>query len=359
MDIQEAKQALDKIITKARVHFYKPIQIAEILYRDRVYKDIILSDLSSYRNVSKKWRDIICLNFLGRTSTSSARYQDDVFNENAVPPAVLSILGKANSAQNGIVEAYIYKRFEQRFNQMSRGVHYCDSHDRTTFQVKDFIANFWNEPGLKRSVDKIYEIIVFALFSALVDCLKITVTIKSDIDKLKLLEQFSDFAERVIGITHEMPIRTLNAKINRVGITNAADRGLDMWANFGMAIQIKHLSLTEELAENIVTSVSADRIVIVCKDSEEKIILSLLNQIGWKARIQSIITESDLINWYEKALRGNYATEIGDKILTNLRNEILVEFPTTDNKDLHEFKIARGYDKAKLTGLWEVENHTK
>jgi len=34
-----------------------------------------------------------------------------------------------------------------------------------------------------------------------------------------------------------------------------------------------------------VSSISADRVVIVCKDSEEKIILSLLNQIGWKTRI--------------------------------------------------------------------------
>ena len=61
------------------------------------------------------------------------------------------------------------------------------------------------------------------------------------------------------------------------GVTNAADRGLDMWANFGMAIQIKHLSLTEELAENVVSSVSSDRIVIVCKNSEEKLIVSLFN----------------------------------------------------------------------------------
>ncbi len=93
MTISEAKQALDKIISKGRVHLYKPIQIAEILYRDRIDGDIDLSDLSTYRNASKRWRDIICLRFLGRTSTSSARYQDDVFNENAVPPSVLEILG--------------------------------------------------------------------------------------------------------------------------------------------------------------------------------------------------------------------------------------------------------------------------
>ena len=74
MNIEEAKAAIDKIIKKARVHLYKPIQVAEILHLDRVEKDIDLSDLNTYRTPSRKWRDVICLRFLGRTSTSSARY---------------------------------------------------------------------------------------------------------------------------------------------------------------------------------------------------------------------------------------------------------------------------------------------
>ena len=136
MNIKEAKKSLDKVIDKARVHLYKPIQIAEILHRDRTEKDINLSDLTTYRNSSKKWRDIICIKFLGRTSTSSARYQDDIFNDNA---------------------------------------------------------------------------------------------------------------NRVIQLSSKQTSVKLKARINRVGVTNAADRGLDMWANFGLAIQIKHLSLTEEI----------------------------------------------------------------------------------------------------------------
>ena len=251
--------------------------------------------MSTYRNTSKKWRDVVCLRFLGRTSTSSARYQDDVFNENAIPPSVLEVLGTENRQNNGVVEKYIYDRFEQRFSQMSSGLNYCNTHDKGSFQVIEFINLFWNEPGLRRSVDKIYEIVVYALFSALIDCLKVKVTVEADKTKQKLLEEFSDFAERVIGLSKERSTVTVNARINRVGVTNAADRGLDMWANFGMAIQIKHLSLTEELAENIVSSVSSDRIVIVCKDSEEKLIVSLLTQIGWKSKIQSIVTENDLI----------------------------------------------------------------
>jgi type II restriction enzyme len=345
MNITTAKQALDKVIDKARVHLYKPIQVAEILYRDRVEQDIVLSELATYRNPSKKWRDVICIQFLGRTSTSSARYQDDIFNDNAIPPTVLEQLGEENRAKNGIVEAYIYRKFLQRFSQMFTGLDYCVVHDKSNFQLNEFLDLFWHEAGLRRSIDKVYEIVVYALFSALVEALEVSVEVSMNPEKTNILEEFSDFAKSVIQLTPEQTSIKLKATIHRVGVTNAADRGLDMWANFGLAIQIKHLSLTEELAENIVSSVSADRIVIVCKDTEQKIILSLLNQMGWKSKIQSIITESDLLRWYEKALRGKFADSIGDTVLQKLANEIQVEFPTTDKKEFLQFMQKRGYDQ--------------
>ena len=345
MEILQAKQSLDKVIDKARVHLYKPIQIAEILYQDRVHADIDLADLNTYRNASKKWRDVICRKFLGRTSTSSARYQDDVFNENAIPLEVLTCLGEVNRKKKGVVEAYIYAKFLQRFSQMAIGLDYSSTHDRLTFRLDEFIAKFWNEPGLKRSIDKIYEIVVYTLFSTLIDALDVTVEIHINPQKTALLNEFEDFAKRVIQLDTINKRVTVTGKIHRVGVTNASDRGLDMWANFGLAIQIKHLSLTEELAENIVSSVTSDRIVIVCKDSEEKIIVSLLNQIGWKSKIQSIITERDLLKWYEQALRGSYSSTIGDKVLSNLIEEIKTEFPTTDHEEFSNFYKSRGYDK--------------
>ncbi len=345
MNLKEAKQSLDKVIDIARVHLYKPIQIAEILHRDRTEKDVNLNDLSTYRTFSKKWRDLICIKFLGRTSTSSARYQDDIFNDNAIPPIVLAELGKENISKKGIVEAYIYQKFAQRFSQMSTGLDYCLTHDNTTFQLDEFLALFWNEPGLRRSIDKTYEIVVYSLFSALVEALEISVEVSLNPAKADILKEFEDFANRVIQLSSKQTSVKLKARINRVGVTNAADRGLDMWANFGLAIQIKHLSLTEELAENIVSSVSADRIVIVCKDTEQKIIVSMLNQIGWKSKIQSIVTESDLLTWYEKALRGKFAKSIGDIVLKKLTDEIQVEFPATDKVEFSKFMKQRGYDQ--------------
>lgn len=344
-----AKKSIDSLIKKSRVHLYKPIQIAEILYRDRIEKDIDLSNVETYRINSKKWRDVICLRFVGRLSTSSAKYQDDIFSEKAVPPNILVMLGDINRSNNGIVEAYIYRCFHDRIAQMSTGLDYCIKHDESKFSLQEFLDLFWHEPGLKRSIDKIYEIVVYSLFSALVDAIGVTIEVSMNPSKNDILLEFEDFAKSVIGLTSHQNSFKLNAKIHRVGVTNASDRGLDMFANFGLIIQIKHLSLTEELAEGIANSVTGDRIVIVCKDSEQKLIISLLTQIGWKARIQSIITESELLNWYERALRGTFSKELGPALLNNIKNEIQLEFPTTNNTDFLNFLNDRGYDTLDIS----------
>jgi len=345
MNLKDAKGAIDNIVRKARVHLYKPIQIAEILYRDRVHKDIDLSELETYRTKSKTWRDLICVPFLGRTSTSSAKYQDDIFSATAVPPSIIDILGKENRKKNGIVEAYIYAKFQERYGQMSTALNYSRKAKKETFNLEEFLDLFWSEPGLRRSIDKVYEIVVYSLFSVLVEELDVEIEVRLNPDKINVLVEFETFAEKVLCINSKNTSYKSPASINRVGVTNAADRGLDMWANFGPAIQIKHLSLNERLAEEIVTTVTSDRIVIVCKDSEEVVIKSLLTQLGWRSRIQSIITESELIDWYEKALRGNFSNVIGDKLLQSISEEIINEFPSADNSDFMEFYTQRGYDK--------------
>ena len=64
--VLKAKEALDTLIRKSRVHLYKPIQIGEILYHSRVYNDVDLDDLESYRKTSKHWRDEVTKVLLGR-----------------------------------------------------------------------------------------------------------------------------------------------------------------------------------------------------------------------------------------------------------------------------------------------------
>lgn len=342
--LEQAMQALDAVIDKGRVHLYKPIQVAEILYHDRVFKDIDLEKLEDYRSQSKKWRDEVTLPLLGRKCTSTARFQDDLFNANAIPPSVLVALGKENRRTKGGVEAYIYGQFTNKHVQLRNALDYCLNATPQSFYVKSFIDSFWNEPGLKRSLDKIYEIIVYALFSTLVETLNLEVSVTVKDDAFHLLKEFEDFSQKIMCLDCSCPQHIQDAKVYRVGVTNAADRGLDMYSNWGPAIQIKHLSLDASLAESIVNSVSSDKIVIVCKDAERDVIVSLLSQIGWRSHIQSIVTETDLINWYEKALRGSYSNELGDKLLYCLAQEIADEFPSVDTtpdilKDRHYEKV--------------------
>lgn len=339
-DLQEAKSALDLVIKKSRIHLYKPIQIAEILHRDRIFGDINLAQLETYRNKSKAWRDEICIALLGRVSTSSAKFQDDLFN--AIPPRLLVALGIHNKAHNGIVEAYIYQQFISKYTQLKNALSYCINADKETFNIKEFIDLFWRESGLKRSIDKIYEIIVYALFESITKALEIKITLNMNPQKTPLLKEFSDFAKSVIGIDETTLKTTQKAHFYRVGVTNAADRGLDMYANFGVAVQIKHLSLEVQMAQNITQGVRSDKIIIVCKDAERDIIASLLSQIGYASKITSIITESHLVEWYEKALRGKFADTLGDEVLKNLQVEIMEEFPPT--KELPSMLTDRGYE---------------
>lgn len=321
---------MDTVIKKSRVHLYKPIQVAEILYRDRVYKDIELGSLEDYRTRSKKWRDDVSLALLGRVCTSSGRFQDDLFNDNATPPAVLEVLGRENRRTKGAVEAYIYSKFTDRHKQLSSALSYCLDGDTESFEVKKFIDSFWNEPGLRRSLDKVYEIVVYALFSTLVDAMNLEVEVTVKEDAYPLLKEFEDFTQKVMCLDSTAPQHIQEARVYRVGVTNAADRGLDMYSNWGPAIQIKHLSLDLSLAERIVNSVSSDRVVIVCKDAEKDVIVSLLTQMGWRSHIQSVVTENDLVSWYEKALRGSYSGQLGERLLYCLASEIVEEFPSVD-----------------------------
>jgi len=144
----------------------------------------------------------------------------------------------------------------------------------------------------------------------------------------------------VLGIDVQNPSIVLDARLYRAGATNAADRGLDMWANLGPVIQVKHLTLTDKLADDVCSEVTADRIVIVCKDSEKDTIERLLRQLGH--RVQAVIIQSQLVQWYEQALHSEFAGRLGNDLLSNLRQEFRNEFPFSLKFD--SFYRERGYD---------------
>lgn len=159
-----------------------------------------------------------------------------------------------------------------------------------------------------------------------------------------ILKEFSDFTESILGLRSGTFEAYHRPRVFRAGVTNAADRGLDMYSNFGLAIQIKHISLTQDRMDEITGGVSADRIVIVCKDCEKETLLSVLTQFGQGGRIQAIVTESDLEQWYIRALSGPCSEKLGDQVLRCLEAEIVNEFPSTDSQDFESWWAERRYE---------------
>ena len=342
----ESKKALDKIIKKSRVHFYKPIQLAEILYHNRTESKIKLDDIESYRNISKKWRDDISKRLVGRVSTSSQKFQDNLFDKNAMPPQLLKELGEINNKESGIVENYIYNKLKERLAMISNIIEYINRSGIESFALDILLSKFTQEPGLKRSVDKIYEIITYALFNTIVRVLKIEVSMGIKNTDREEVENFSEFVTSILGISKGKTSATVPARIFRMGRTNAADRGLDILTNFGTVIQVKHLSLSEELAEEITDNISADRIILICLDGEKELIEKIINQTSFGNRIHGIITFSVLNEWYKMCFSKKYKNILGKQILEDLVMEFNNEFPTSS--EIGNFLQERKYDKSVL-----------
>ena len=188
-------------------------------------------------------------------------------------------------------------------------------------------------------------------WNVILESLEVKVGVKIENIENSILQEFADFTEKVLGLSEETLEAYQEPKVYRAGVTNAADRGLDMWANFGVAIQIKHLSLTLPMMDDIASDITADRVIIVCKECERKVLVSVLHQFGSASKIQSVITEDDLDIWYGKALRGQSAELIGDKVMKRLENEIKVEFPSTT--EFEKFFAKRKYDSLSPINIWD------
>lgn len=270
--LQEAKNRLDGIIKKGRVDLYKPIQIAEALNRSRLDTSIDLTNLATFQNPSIHWRNEITIRFTGKKSTSSARYQHDVWNITAMPPDFLSVLDRENKKLGGAIERYIYRIYFGRQQTIGHIIDYIENTQPQDFQLRALLDLFIIDRGMRRSIDKAYEIVSYSLFETVVVALQASIKFDVPENKITLLDEFPDLAKVLLGLDKNQSSIDMPAHIYRVGVTNAADRGLDMWTNFGIAIQVKHLTLNSELAANIIDQVESDNIVIVCTDADAQAI---------------------------------------------------------------------------------------
>ena len=348
-NINEAKERLDRLINKARHRLYKPIQIAEILYKSRTSTGIDISNLETYRRISNKWKSDISLRLFGRQPSLNSRYEDQLFDEEVIPPQTLNILSQAN--QGGIVEAYIYYRIGRTQLLLERIRSGLKIIKPSEFDLESFLKKFEDEPCLRRSMDKVYEILVYALFDTLANHLGAIVTLSVSQEKREIVKDFEKFTTIVLGIDPVRLCISEPARLFRLGVTNAADARIDMWANFGPAVQVKHITINPDAASRITQEVMADKIVIVCKHAEQKVIESIVNQVGLNQKIRGFITEKDLVSWYKLCMI-KYSNSMGIDVLSALSHEFDVEFPLAKSSEIEKFLKERGYSRIMLQGLW-------
>lgn len=174
----------------------------------------------------------------------------------------------------------------------------------------------------------------YALLSTIARTLQAQITLEIKNKDKKNLKDFKILINMVLGISGKQTKLVLPASLYRVGTTNAANRGLDISANFGLAIQVKHLTLTAEIVEDIADNITTDRIVIVCLDAEKLIIESLLKQVSLGERIQGIIAMSDLDNLYKLCLNKKYCNKLEKNYLKICRENFQQNFPQS-KKLLH------------------------
>jgi type II restriction enzyme len=350
---EAAKERLDYIINIARVDLYKPIQIAEVLHHSRISGNVRPLELESYRNPSVHWRNTVTRQLTGKASASSARYQHDVWNESAMSPNILAVLDEENKHTEGAVERYVYLLYGERLGTVTGIITTVDAATPETFQLSSLLELFVKEKRMARSIDKAYEIVAYSLFETIVTGLKATVKVSAPEESRGMLKEFPELARVLLGLEENTLSWEQPAHIYRVGVTNAADRGLDMWANFGSAVQVKHLTLNERQANTIVDQVESDHIVIVCRDADASVIQIIVNQIGWGRRVRGIVKESDLINWYERCLRGQFNKELAQPLLDRLIAGFKAEFP--QSFALTGFLEGRGYMNITPPELWKTE----
>lgn len=280
--LEDAKERLDRIIAISRVDLYKPIQIAEVLYHSRLGDaNIDILNLETYRNPSVHWRNAVSRRLLKKISTSSARYQHDVWAESAMYPELLHRLDEENKRTGGAVEKYIYLRFQERQETVGSLTSLIEGATPQTFDIATLFEIFETNRAIRRSVDKVYEVVVYSLMETVVVELDAYVTISVPESKNNLLQEFADITKILFGLADGQRENTLAAHVYRAGVTNAADRGLDMWSNFGPAIQVKHLTLNPTRAEEIVNQVESDNIVVVCRATDKQVIETVMRQISW------------------------------------------------------------------------------
>lgn len=344
------KDRLDELIHKTGMHFYRPILIAEILHHDRIINRIDFADPNSYRSrqIISQWRETICPRLIGHAPILKGQALLRLFDQ-ALPPSILQELAEANRYGHGVVEAYLYRHLRNRLMKVAEVRALLAAAKPENFDVNCFVGRF-EDPRLRRNIRQAYEILGYALFASLAKHLRAAIKLDVDSRSINILRDFGDSAYLLLGID---AAKITASQLGRVDVANAADAGLDMWANFGPAIQVKHITIqSKEEVDEITDRIMADQVVIVCKQAESAVIEAVMSQTDLRDRIRGFVTEVDLIAWCDLCKSEKYRATLGSDLIAELRRQFDLEFPSSDDGRVEAFFRERGYDQGRSAGEW-------
>lgn len=348
----DAWQRLDRLIANGRNQLLMPITIAEVLNK-LASGDASLENLEAIRKDSYHWCGEVCQHLFRKSLSLNRSYWDKLYAQH-MPVDALTALAIENKARGGIAEAYVYARLRQTAESLQPLRQAICNGPGGGFTLQNFLTAFEKDKRLARSAGPAYEVIVHALFNAIAERVGARITISVAESEAAILGDFQDFCRLLLGVDAEKTTRTIDARLYRVGGTNSQDGGVDLWANFGPAIQVKHISLNPQKVGPIVESVQAEHIVIVCRKADKSKIDAVIQGAGWGSRVQGVITNIDLLRWYDLALGPKHAVAMAGPLFRTLLTEFDDEFPLANPAVIDTFARTRGYDRHTLDGVWSL-----
>lgn len=351
--LNAAKQRLDKFIKDAHFQAYKPIAIAETLYHARQGEDI--SDFAALPSNSLRWGAEISNLIVGRETNSTYKFKRDIWGAEGLSSEMLDALSAVNNATAGAIERYIYLYVNERHQTVASMMMVLRARTQADFKLDDLLGLF-AASAINRSIGKAYEIVAYSLLDTLAAGLEANVAVTIPVENEAMRQEFSGITEVLFGISGNMLQRTQAARIYRAGVTNAADKGIDMWANFGPVVQVKYSVLSPKMASKIVGELKGNKnveIIIVCKRISKRTAKEYKEKTGWAERVSGIITESDLITNYAICLRGNNKDVMTKQLLMSLRQGFEAEFPQIN--EIEEFLDKRGYTSMTVPDFWRTK----
>ena len=296
--------------------------------------------------------DAACRELYEYPAGQNKNYFDFFFE--MMPLDQLSAIAAENARGNGIVEAYLFFSLQAKQDRIAGVRELLASQSPQNFDVPEFLAEFQRDAGLVRNTGQAFELVVHALFDVLASVLGARVVLSVDPRHEGVMEDFGDFCNIMLGIGPDQAPVHFPARMFRVGTTYSNDGGLDIWSNFGPIVQVKHMTVSLQEAQDVESEVRADRIVIVCKDAHRDLIQAVLTSSGLLRRVKGIVTEADIVRWYGLALGEKYAGVTVPALYQRVVEEFEREFSPAVSSRFTRFAEMRSYRKESLMDLWAI-----